>query len=91
MFVSQAPGVLDSIANSLANRDHKSLVHYAHKLKGFSRNLGVAKLARFCEVLEKDPQKYLNISQPEVMNIVNQCFGEAEDELLSSWHRDFKV
>ncbi len=86
LFIQQAPDIVASIKTSLQNKDSKSLEHFAHKLKGFSRNLGVEKLATVCEFLEKDPDELLSDFDSDLSLLLNEYFNDAKSELLKSWY-----
>ncbi len=61
IYRQEAPIAFKGLGEALARLDSGALVHWSHKLKGLSRNLGVRRLAEVCSTVEHTAEA-LNVS-----------------------------
>lgn len=52
LYRTEAPIVSKKLREACGERDEKAIIHFSHKLKGLSRNLGLRRLAEICATIE---------------------------------------
>ncbi len=83
-FITEAPAILENLSNSFIAAKSREVEHWAHKLKGFSRNLGADKLSKICSDIEINSGTLQNIN-PEIMLQLSMEFSNAAAELCRDW------
>ncbi|MDA9951412.1 ATP-binding protein [Oligoflexaceae bacterium] len=85
-FTKETPHIISDMKHAVKNGRHNAINHLAHKLKGFSRNLGVEELANECEVLEHNSRKMTKEQQSEKLNHIIQSHLDGISVLKKDWH-----
>lgn len=52
LYRTEAPVVSQRLREACAERNEKAIVHFSHKFKGLSRNLGLRRLSEICATIE---------------------------------------
>jgi HPt (histidine-containing phosphotransfer) domain-containing protein len=52
LYRTEAPIVSQRLREACKERNEKAIVHFSHKLKGLSRNLGLRRLSEICATIE---------------------------------------
>lgn len=52
LYFQEAPMALSKLDKAIEQRDKSAILHFSHKLKGLSRNLGLRRLSEICAAIE---------------------------------------
>lgn len=88
IYIDQAPGVIAKLTAAMDKNDPVEIVHFAHKLKGFCRNLGVGRLALLCQQIEYCYRDLADqVPLATTTKLIRHLFTEACEELKIRWLR----
>ncbi|MBF0442700.1 MAG: response regulator, partial [Oligoflexales bacterium] len=87
MYFKLIPEISEQLRKSLTDNDRKAVVHYAHKMKGTSRNLGAKKIGDLCEILEKNALTIDFNRAEEILNEISDRYHKSEIEFRSNWYK----
>jgi len=54
IYRQEAPVAFQGLQEAFSNADQRGIIHWSHKLKGLSRNLGVRRLSEVCNTIEHE-------------------------------------
>jgi signal transduction histidine kinase/HPt (histidine-containing phosphotransfer) domain-containing protein len=69
VFRETAPDAIEKLAHAIETGDLRSTEHFAHKLKGISRNVAAFRMSEFCEIVETDARAVAKIPGSMAMEI----------------------
>jgi HPt (histidine-containing phosphotransfer) domain-containing protein len=83
MFFEQTSETLEEFGRALQARDEKNIIYFAHKIKGFCRNIGVHRLATVLCDLERHPKKLEHACNDASLAWIKSELDRVKAELLA--------
>lgn len=84
-FLEHTPQLIVDLKNAMEKHDARAVEHYAHKLKGFGRNLGAINLSQLCDAIETNSAKISKSEVPQLFAELETSYQDAVKELLKDW------
>ena len=66
LYCKEAPMALNKLDKAMNQQDPLAVVHFSHKLKGLSRNLGLRRMAEICATIEHGTKTLNTIEQRDL-------------------------
>ena len=85
MFLKNTPAVIVQLDEAIQKKDAQAVKLTAHRLKGFSGNLGLKKMIVICENIEKEGASGTLETSPEQMKKLWHEFEFAKEKLAHGW------
>ncbi len=80
LYSKEAPMASVKLAKAIDQCDREAVIHFSHKLKGLSRNLGLRRLSEICATIEHGAN---SLSQDEQMDLCVKSRAELDQVIVA--------
>ncbi len=85
IYQTNAPDVIASLGQALADNQGAHIKQQAHKLKGLGLNLGAQRLAILCETLELYHDKLADSPAQDPLRQIQETYQQTMETLMQNW------